>query len=46
MMVEMGARSQVTLPNEVIKSLGLSEGDRFEVHVNLSFARFSTRNHK
>jgi len=31
MMIEMRARSQITLPNEIIKSLGLSEGDRFEV---------------
>jgi AbrB family looped-hinge helix DNA binding protein len=31
MMVEMRARSQITLPNEIIKGLGLSEGDKFEV---------------
>jgi len=31
MMIEMRARSQITLPNEIIKSLGLSEGDKFEV---------------
>lgn len=31
MMIEMRARSQITLPNEIIKSLGISEGDKFEV---------------
>ena len=31
MMIEMRARSQITLPNEIIKSLGLIEGDKFEV---------------
>jgi len=31
MLVEMRARSQITLPNEIIKSLGISEGDKFEV---------------
>ena len=31
MLVEMRARSQITLPNEVIKKLGISEGDKFEV---------------
>ena len=31
MLVEMRARSQITLPNEIIKKLGISEGDRFEV---------------
>jgi AbrB family looped-hinge helix DNA binding protein len=31
MLIEMRARSQITLPNEIIKSLGLSEGDKFEV---------------
>ena len=31
MVIEMRARSQITLPNEIIKSLGLSEGDKFEV---------------
>ena len=31
MMVEMRERSQITLPNEIIKRLGLSEGDRLEV---------------
>ena len=27
----MRARSQITLPNEIIKNLGISEGDKFEV---------------
>ena len=31
MLIEMRARSQITLPNEVIKSLGITEGDKFEV---------------
>ena len=31
MLVEMRARSQITLPNDIIKNLGLSEGDKFEV---------------
>ena len=31
MLVEMRARSQFTLPSEIIKSLGISEGDKFEV---------------
>ena len=31
MLVEIRARSQITLPNEVVKSLGISEGDKFEV---------------
>ena len=31
MLVEMRARSQITLPNEIIKNLGISEGDKFEV---------------
>ena len=30
MLVEMRARSQITLPSEIIRSLGLSEGDKFE----------------
>ena len=30
MLVEMRARSQITLPNEIVKSLGISEGDKFE----------------
>ena len=31
MLVEMRARSQITIPSEIIKSLGISEGDKFEV---------------
>jgi AbrB family looped-hinge helix DNA binding protein len=31
MLVEMRARSQITLPNEIIKTLGINEGDKFEV---------------
>ena len=31
MLVEMRARSQITLPIEIIKNLGISEGDKFEV---------------
>ena len=31
MLIEMRARSQITLPSEIIKSLGISEGDKFEV---------------
>jgi bifunctional DNA-binding transcriptional regulator/antitoxin component of YhaV-PrlF toxin-antitoxin module len=30
MLVEMRARSQITLPNEIIKNLAISEGDKFE----------------
>ena len=31
MLVEMRARSQITLPNEIIKKMGINEGDMFEV---------------
>ena len=31
MLIEMRARSQITLPNEIIKKMGIGEGDRFEV---------------
>ena len=31
MLIEMRARSQITLPNEIIKNLGIGEGDKFEV---------------
>ena len=31
MLIEMRARSQITLPNEIIKRLGIGEGDMFEV---------------
>ena len=30
MLIEMRARSQITLPNEIIKNLGISEGDKFD----------------
>jgi len=31
MLVEMRARSQITLPSEITKRMGIVEGDRFEV---------------
>ena len=31
MLIEMMARSQITLPSEIIKSLGINDGDKFEV---------------
>ena len=31
MLIELRARSQITLPNEIIKRLGINEGDKFEV---------------
>lgn len=31
MMIEMRARSQITIPAEIVKSLGIKEGDKFEV---------------
>ena len=31
MLVEMRARSQITLPSEITKKMGLNEGDKFEV---------------
>lgn len=31
MLVELRARSQITIPAEIIKSLGAAEGDKFEV---------------
>ena len=31
MLIEMRARSQITLPHEIIKRLGIGEGDKFEV---------------
>ena len=31
MLVEMRARSQITLPSEITKKIGVQEGDRFEV---------------
>jgi len=30
-LVEMRARSQITLPSEITKKIGIQEGDRFEV---------------
>ena len=30
MLVEVRARSQITLPSEITRSLGINEGDRFE----------------
>jgi AbrB family looped-hinge helix DNA binding protein len=31
MLIEVGASSHVTIPNEVIKNLGMREGDKFEL---------------
>jgi antitoxin MazE len=31
MMVEMRGRSQITIPSEIVKNLGIKEGDQFEV---------------
>jgi len=31
MLVEIRAMSQITLPNEITKKMGIQEGDRFEV---------------
>lgn len=31
MLAEIRGRSQITIPSEIIKSLGISEGDKFEV---------------
>ena len=31
MLVEMRARSQITLPSEITKRMGIHEGDKFEV---------------
>jgi len=31
MLIEMRARSQITLPSEITKRMGINEGDRFEV---------------
>ena len=33
MLAEIRGRSQITIPAEVIKKLGISEGDKFEVMV-------------
>ena len=31
MLAELRSRSQITIPAEIIKHLGISEGDKFEV---------------
>lgn len=31
MIVEMRGRSQITIPSEITKRMGLSEGDKFEI---------------
>ncbi len=31
MLIEMRGRSQVTIPSEIVKNLGIKEGDQFEV---------------
>jgi len=31
MLVEMRGRSQITIPNEIVKKLGVVEGDKFDV---------------
>jgi AbrB family looped-hinge helix DNA binding protein len=31
MLVEMRGRSQITIPSEIVKSLGVKEGDKFDV---------------
>ena len=31
MLAELRGRSQITIPSEIIKSLGVSEGDKFDV---------------
>lgn len=31
MLVEMRGRSQITIPSEMVKNLGIKEGDQFEV---------------
>ena len=31
MLIEMRARSQITLPHEITKKMGICEGDKFEV---------------
>ena len=33
MLVELKNGSQITIPSEIIKSLGLSEGDKFDVEI-------------
>jgi antitoxin MazE len=31
MLIEMRGRSQITIPSEIVKNLGIKEGDQFEV---------------
>lgn len=31
MLIEIRGRSQITIPSEIVKSLGIKEGDQFEV---------------
>ncbi len=31
MLIEMRGRSQITIPSEMVKNLGIKEGDQFEV---------------
>lgn len=31
MLVELRARSQITIPNEILKKIGATEGDMFEI---------------
>ena len=31
MMIEVRGRSQITIPSEIVKNLGIKEGDKFEV---------------
>lgn len=31
MLIELRSKSQITIPNEIIKDLGIKEGDKFEV---------------
>ncbi len=31
MLIEMRGRSQVTIPSEIVKNLGIKEGDKFDV---------------
>lgn len=32
MLAELRSRSQITIPAEIVKSLGVSEGDKFEIY--------------
>lgn len=42
MLAELRSRSQITIPAEIIKHLGISEGDKFEV-MERTAAFFSAR---